>query len=70
MNHELQSRENLLPQARATAPTSTKTAKNSDVASTMNGKEHTEQVYRLRQSWRELGPTLLFRVLGISYMIA
>jgi hypothetical protein len=50
MDHELQSRENLLPQARAAAPTSTKTAINSDAASSMKGKEKAEQVYKLRQS--------------------
>jgi hypothetical protein len=70
MDHELQNRQNLLPQARAVLPTSNKSSKKSDAVLSMNGKQKTEEVYRLRQTWRELLTTLLFRVLGISYMVA
>jgi hypothetical protein len=70
MDHELQSRKNLLPQARAVLPKSTEPNKKGDAALSMKGKQKTEEVYRLRQTWRELLTTLLFRVLGISYMVA
>jgi hypothetical protein len=70
MDHELQSRQNLLPQAQAVLPTSTKPNKKNDAVLSMEGKQKTEEVYRLRQTWRELLTTLLLRVLGISYMVA